>query len=85
MSKMNEETKRSAEIIEKAVKMLENALDFYPTKVAEIMDEIDSVINKTSDESILKDLYYIWNELDELKIDLFHCAKLFKYFFVGER
>ena len=80
---MTEETKRSAEILEKATKILEDALEFYPEKVAKIMDEVDAVINKTSDESILKDLYYIWNQLDELKIDLFHCAKLFKYFFRG--
>ena len=76
--KMTEETKK------KAAKILEDALEFYPEKVANIMDEIDSVINKTSDESILKDLYYIWNELDELRIDLFHCAKLFKHFFGSE-
>jgi hypothetical protein len=80
---MEMETKKEA--TKKAAKILENALDFYPRKVARIMDEVDSIINKTSDESILKDLYYVWNELDELKIDLVECAKLFKYFFGGEK
>jgi hypothetical protein len=78
VSKM-EETKK------KAAKILENALDFYQEKVANIMDQVDTIINKTSDENILKDLYYVWNELDELKIDLFHCAKLFKHFFGGDQ
>ena len=74
-----EETKK------KAAKILEDALEFYPEKVANIMDQVDTIINKTSDENILKDLYYVWNELDELKIDLFHCAKLFKHFFGGDQ
>jgi hypothetical protein len=65
----------------KATKILQNALSYYPEKVARVMDRVDNIIKRTSDESIIKDLYYVWNELDELKIDLFECAKLFKYFF----
>jgi hypothetical protein len=79
MDKTMDETKKEA--TKKAAKILENALSYYPEKVIRIMDKVDSVIQKTSDESIIKDLYYIWNELDELKIDLVECAKLFKYFF----
>jgi hypothetical protein len=74
-----EVTKREAKA--KATKILENALGYYPEKIARIMDEVDVVIEKTTDESIIKNLYYVWNELDELKIDLTECAKLFKYFF----
>ena len=65
----------------KYVQILADALDFYPSKVSEIMDQLDAIINKTSDEGILKDLYYVWNELDALKIDLVNCAKFFNYFF----
>jgi hypothetical protein len=74
-----DETKKEA--TKKATKILQNALEYYPEKIARIMDKVDNVIQKTSDESIIKDLYYIWNELDELKINLVECAKLFKYFF----
>jgi predicted Zn-dependent protease with MMP-like domain len=65
--------------------ILADALDFLPEKVARIMDELDIIINKTTDEKIVKDLNYLWNELDELKIELVNCAKFFKYFFRGDQ
>jgi predicted Zn-dependent protease with MMP-like domain len=72
---------RGMEKKQKYVNILTDALDFLPTKVAEIMDELDAVIEKTSDEKIIKDLNYLWTELDSLKIELVNCAKFFKYFF----
>jgi predicted Zn-dependent protease with MMP-like domain len=69
----------------KYVNILADALDFMPKKVSEIMDELDVVIEKTSDEQIVRDLNYIWMELDALKIELVNCAKFFKYFFKGEK
>jgi predicted Zn-dependent protease with MMP-like domain len=63
----------------KYINVLDDALDFLPTKVAEIMDELDVVIEKTSDEKIVKDLNYIWMELDALKIELVNCSKFFKF------
>ena len=65
----------------KAIAILADALDFYPEKVAEIMDEVDSCIKTTTDETIIKQLYHIWNELDSLKTELVNCSKFFKYFF----
>jgi hypothetical protein len=65
--------------------ILADALDFLLEKVARIMDELDIIINKTTDEKIVKDLNYLWNELDELKIELVNCAKFFKYFFRGDQ
>jgi hypothetical protein len=69
----------------KYVQILVDALEFAPKKVSEIMDELDVVIEKTSDEKIVKDLNYIWMELDSLKIELVNCAKFFKYFFMGDQ
>ena len=63
----------------KYVDILADALEFAPKKVAEIMDELDAIIEKTSDERIVRDLYYIWNELDSLKIELVNCSKFFKF------
>ena len=68
----------------KYANILSNALDFLPVKVTEIMDELDSCIAKTSDEQLIKQLNYVWNELDTLKIELVNCSKFFKYFFIKE-
>ena len=64
--------------------ILSDALEFLPIKVSEIMDELDVVIEKTSDEQLIKQLNYVWNELDALKIELVNCSKFFKYFFIKE-
>jgi len=71
--------------ISKYTNILSDALEFLPEKVAEIMDEIDIVIQKTTDESIVKQLFYVWNELDSLKTQLVNCSKFFKYFFKGDQ
>jgi predicted Zn-dependent protease with MMP-like domain len=63
----------------KYINVLDDALEFLPKKVSEIMDELDVVIEKTSDEKIVKDLNYIWMELDSLKIELVNCSKFFKF------
>jgi hypothetical protein len=64
---------------EKYANILADALEFAPKKVAEVMDELDSCIAKTSDEQIVKCLNYVWMELDALKIELVNCAKFFKF------
>jgi hypothetical protein len=68
----------------KYANILADALDFLPKRVSEIMDELDACINKigkTDEQQLIKDLNYIWTELDSLKIELVNCAKFFKYFF----
>ena len=63
----------------KYTNILADALDFLWKKVAEIMDELDACIEKTSDEQLIKDLNYIWMELDSLKIELVNCSKFYKF------